>query len=206
MESESVQSLEVDTRQRILTSALEVFLEKGYAAATTRLIASHAGVNEVTLFRHFGNKPNLLVAIIDRFSPVDNLKRLLAEQLTGDFDQDIQQIAAFLVDVMSQQSDIMPLVLYEAHQIPELREKLESIPREMLMLLIPYFEQQARLGNIRKDLSPFLMARSFFFLHVSLGRLAHAEQERKMPLPITPEVAAGQLLELFLRGAKNSNE
>ena len=64
MHSESTPNVELDTRQRILTSALEVFLDKGYAAATTRAIAQHAGVNEVTLFRHFGNKLNLVAAII----------------------------------------------------------------------------------------------------------------------------------------------
>jgi AcrR family transcriptional regulator len=201
MQSESTQPLELDTRQRILTSALDVFLEKGYAAATTRLIASRAGVNEVTLFRHFGNKQNLLAAIIDRFSPVDGLKNFLDEHLTGDFDHDLRQIAAFLVASMSNQPDIMPLVLFEAHQIPELREKLESIPRQILVLLIGYFKQQVANGHLRSDLSPFILAGNFFFMHASLGRLTHAEEAQKFHLPISIEDAAKQLLELFLRGA-----
>ena len=56
-----------DTRQRILKAAAVVFAEKGYARATTRALAAAAGVNEVTLFRHFGNKQNLFAAVIEQF-------------------------------------------------------------------------------------------------------------------------------------------
>lgn len=39
---------------------MEVFAEAGLRGATTRRIAEVAGVNEVTLFRHFGSKERLL--------------------------------------------------------------------------------------------------------------------------------------------------
>ena len=42
--------------ERILKSALEVFSEKGYSAATIRDISSRAGCNTVTVFRHFEDK------------------------------------------------------------------------------------------------------------------------------------------------------
>ena len=48
------------TRRRILDAALDVFAASGTRAATTRRIAELAGVNEVTLFRHFGTKGELL--------------------------------------------------------------------------------------------------------------------------------------------------
>jgi AcrR family transcriptional regulator len=47
-------------RDQLLTAALQVYAEGGYHAATTRRIASAAGVNEITLFRHFGSKDVLL--------------------------------------------------------------------------------------------------------------------------------------------------
>lgn len=47
-------------RQRILDAAREVFAQHGSIGATTRRIAEAAGVNEVTLFRHFGSKEALL--------------------------------------------------------------------------------------------------------------------------------------------------
>ena len=51
-----------ETRERILTATREIIGRKGKRGATTREIADVAGVNEATLFRHFGTKEALLVA------------------------------------------------------------------------------------------------------------------------------------------------
>ena len=48
------------TEQRILDAAMRVFARDGVSGATTREIARVAKVNEVTLFRHFRNKNELL--------------------------------------------------------------------------------------------------------------------------------------------------
>ncbi|HEU5218959.1 MAG TPA: helix-turn-helix domain-containing protein [Gemmatimonadales bacterium] len=50
----------MDLRQKILNAATELYAETGFRGATTRQIAQLAGVNEVTLFRHFGSKTALL--------------------------------------------------------------------------------------------------------------------------------------------------
>lgn len=48
-----------DIRERLTDAALQAYGEHG-RAATTRQIADLAGVNEVTLFRHFGSKDALI--------------------------------------------------------------------------------------------------------------------------------------------------
>ena len=48
--------LKDETRQKLLEATLELISEKGYLGATTREIASLAGVSEVTLFRKFEKK------------------------------------------------------------------------------------------------------------------------------------------------------
>ncbi|MEN9219559.1 MAG: helix-turn-helix domain-containing protein [Thermostichales cyanobacterium GMQP_bins_62] len=50
-------------RQRILATAKELFGRQGITQTTTRQIAEAAGVHEVTLFRHFGSKQGLLLAV-----------------------------------------------------------------------------------------------------------------------------------------------
>jgi len=50
----------MELRERILKAAADVYAASGFRGATTRRIAEHAGVNEVTLFRHFGSKTRLL--------------------------------------------------------------------------------------------------------------------------------------------------
>ncbi len=50
----------MDLRQKILNAATELYAETGFRGTTTRQIAQRAGVNEVTVFRHFGSKTALL--------------------------------------------------------------------------------------------------------------------------------------------------
>ena len=49
-----------EVRDQLLQAALRVYAVSGVRGATTRRIAHEAGVNEVTLFRHFGSKDTLL--------------------------------------------------------------------------------------------------------------------------------------------------
>ena len=60
-------SANTDTREAILSAALEAYSKYGFRGATTRRIAEIAGVNEVTLFRHFGSKKTLLGEAIRSF-------------------------------------------------------------------------------------------------------------------------------------------
>ena len=58
----------MDVRERLLSAALRVFEEAGSRGATTRRIAAEAGVNEVTLFRHFGSKAALMAEAMGRMT------------------------------------------------------------------------------------------------------------------------------------------
>jgi AcrR family transcriptional regulator len=53
------------TRRRVLDAARAVFLDRGFAGATVRMIASHAGVSVPTVELLFGTKGRLLKAAID---------------------------------------------------------------------------------------------------------------------------------------------
>jgi AcrR family transcriptional regulator len=53
------------TRQKLIHAAIELFASQGVNETTTKQIAELAQVNEVTLFRQFGNKHGLLLAVIE---------------------------------------------------------------------------------------------------------------------------------------------
>jgi AcrR family transcriptional regulator len=53
-----------DIRGRILQATIRVYAEAGFRGATTRRVAQEAGVNEITLFRHFGTKEALVKAAL----------------------------------------------------------------------------------------------------------------------------------------------
>jgi AcrR family transcriptional regulator len=56
----------MDVRGSLLEAAITVYSETGMRGATTRRIAETAGVNEVTLFRHFKSKGELMQAALLR--------------------------------------------------------------------------------------------------------------------------------------------
>jgi len=58
----------MDVREALLRAAIKVFAETGTRGATTRRIAQEADVNEVTLFRHFKSKDDLLRAAVQLFA------------------------------------------------------------------------------------------------------------------------------------------
>src|SRR5947209_19493829 len=53
-----------ETAGRILLAAIEVFADEGYEGASTRSLASHAGVNAPAIQYYFGSKEGLYRAVI----------------------------------------------------------------------------------------------------------------------------------------------
>src|SRR5262245_27037475 len=53
--------MSIPTREQILSAAARLYAEHGFRGTTTRAVAEAAGVNEVTLFRLFGSKVNIIV-------------------------------------------------------------------------------------------------------------------------------------------------
>jgi AcrR family transcriptional regulator len=58
-------------RDQLLDAAARLYAEAGYRGTTTRRIALQAGVNEITLFRHFGSKEALMREAIARAGSSD---------------------------------------------------------------------------------------------------------------------------------------
>ncbi|NER52168.1 MAG: TetR family transcriptional regulator [Symploca sp. SIO1A3] len=69
------------SRARLINAALELFTSQGVTETTTRQIAELAKVNEVTLFRQFGNKQGLLLAVLEDSAVFTHLGESLTEQL-----------------------------------------------------------------------------------------------------------------------------
>jgi len=73
---------QLETRHRILREAATLFADKGYAATTTREIAAAVGVQQPSLFHHFGSKQEILDSLL-RVSievPAATLKALVRQE------------------------------------------------------------------------------------------------------------------------------
>ncbi|MFI6298365.1 TetR/AcrR family transcriptional regulator [Nonomuraea sp. NPDC050790] len=56
-------------REAIIEAAKAEFLKEGYTAASVDAIASRAGVSKPTIYKHFGNKERLFLAVIGGILP-----------------------------------------------------------------------------------------------------------------------------------------
>jgi len=63
----------MDNREKLLQAAARIYAEAGFRGATTRRIADEAGVNEVTLFRLFGSKAQLIAEALSCHDPMGSV-------------------------------------------------------------------------------------------------------------------------------------
>ncbi len=106
------------TRASLLRSSLELLAERGYKGATTREIAARAGVSEVTLFRHYASKEELVREAIGRISPpVEQIIPAQVEDLEAAFLELVRNIEAL---IEANQAFVIRL-LPELMRHPELR-------------------------------------------------------------------------------------
>jgi AcrR family transcriptional regulator len=61
----NINTLENNSRERLLETATELFAEKGYAATSVREIVERAGVSKPVLYYYFKSKDGLFYAILD---------------------------------------------------------------------------------------------------------------------------------------------
>ena len=167
-----------DTEERILDAALKVFASEGYAGATTRKIAQEANVAEMTLFRKFQSKENLLREVLKRNTETYfKQDSLLLLDKDADLDISLQSLGHKISEAIknkledNNQRMFSLMLLEEGRKRPEIAETLSSLARMFLKRLSEYFEIQIKNGKMR-NVNPQTAALIFlsYFGYTSLLR------------------------------------
>ncbi len=151
-----------ETRARILAATREVFERNGTRGTTTREVAERAGVNEATLFRHFGSKAALIGAMREDSCGIEAIRNLLTGLDGTDIVADFKALTYHGVRIMARQRALMCIVLAEdaiEQGPPDFDAPEWRGPRRVLELLTEYFA--ARITEHRMAGDPSLMARVF---------------------------------------------
>lgn len=113
-------SSQSSTRQRLIQSALQLFITQGISGTTTRQIAEAAEVNEVTLFRHFGSKHGLLLGVLEESTAFQSLGQALnrQNQSAASTEQAFQEYASYCLHALEQVPDLIRSLVGEANQYP----------------------------------------------------------------------------------------
>ncbi|PZV09060.1 MAG: TetR family transcriptional regulator [Leptolyngbya sp.] len=111
------------TRQRLIHSALELFATHGVTETTTKQIAELAEVNEVTLFRQFGNKHGLLLAVMQEAAVFTQLGQALVRQASesgrlSSIDEALRAYATAYLQALEAVPAVVRSVVGEAGQYP----------------------------------------------------------------------------------------
>lgn len=158
-----------DTEERLIAAAIAEVSAHGYRGATTRAIADRAGVNEVTLFRRFGTKAELvrralLVATAEL--------RAAAVEPTGDVVADLRAIAAGFLSFVDGYPGLVARALPETLSGSELADITVPVQAQTAAKILSVFDHHRRQGRLR-DRPPDQLAKAFLGPLAARALLAH---------------------------------
>lgn len=170
--------LPLGTRERILSGAAEVYARDGIDGATTREIARVAGVNEVTLFRHFKSKDGLLAAVVGKnFGPSAASSQVEVPQATADLRADLLELARTFDRVLAANLPLVRTMLGEIQRYQEHeRQVFHGIFHPLKNALRDRLESAARIGRLKPATSIEILADLFVsmvFMGVLRRNLSH---------------------------------
>lgn len=174
-------SAPASARERLLDAAAEVFAREGLRAATTREIAHAAGVNEVTLFRLFKSKQNLLASVLERVfaePPAAPSKGAKAATAARGLAEVIQEYVANYFARVSKNLTLLRVLMGEIQHFQEHELKVVRgifLPERQKIIHRLRVEQER--GLVRKEVDPAIVADQLSAL-VFMGTLRGA-----LPLP-----------------------
>jgi AcrR family transcriptional regulator len=194
-------------RERILAAAIEVMRASGVSAATTRVIAAHAGVSEALIYRYFENK-------------IDVLRTAVREQVTPEFWEVINALPAvsgserpaLMVQRIARAAlryyhDLVPLlaaVFSDSALIEWYRTSLiehDAGPHRAIRIVGAYLAMEQSAGRLAATLNPTAAAQMvlgacfqqvFFTFTVGAERLSFDDEELVLAVAgnIAPDVSA----------------
>ncbi len=162
------------TSDRIIDATIELTSKKGYKAATTKAIAELAGVNEVTIFRHFGNKRGILKAVIQRFSYGPLLHKVIKEKVIWDLETDLYNFSKDYQDYLMSIKDFVLIGFKEASAFPEIDDEIANIPLLIKKELIDYLcemKKKGKLADVNVEATVMSLIALNFGFFISRARL-----------------------------------
>lgn len=188
----------------IIAAALEVFSERGFAAARLEDVARRAGLSKGALYLYFETKEDLFRAVVGE-AVAANLTHLeKAVQADLPFEQTARAGLTVLASRLATDrriSGVVKLVIAESRAMPELARIWHDtvIARALGMIVALIRRAQAR-GEVRPG-DPRLFAMGL----VGPMLLAMIWRETFEPVgaaPVSPEALAAQHLEVVMKGMR----
>lgn len=184
----------METREQILRAARDIYAQFGFRGATTRRIADAAGVNEVTVFRHFGSKDALLIEAL-RLSDIEEEAGKLPNT-PGDPGRELTEWASFHFEKLRRLRSMIRTCMGELEERPEFAECARTGPHRLFEDLCRYLAALRDEGRVDAEADVEVAAAML------MGALFHDAMARdvdpdRFPSPI--EDAPRRYVEMTMR-------
>lgn len=175
--------------EQIYHAAITVVIERGYSGATTKQIAEAAGVGEVTLFRKYGSKAELIRQAIE--SMIEQTDYKTGTQFTGDVHADLIRVVKMYQGSAEKQGRFIYTIMLEILRNPELAEIVAS-PMSMMSKIAKLLTQYQIEGILRQE-HPMHSVAGLLGPLITINLLNNAYQETEIP-----KLDLGKHVEAFL--------
>ena len=145
--------IELDkTEQKIVDATIFRLDKEGMNGTTTKKIAKKAEVSEVTVFRKFKSKDNLLKIAKIYYSDyfLEKISDIFTNYEDTDLESLLKHIWGKLVNFLDNNLDIIKIALDELMSNPEEEKIFSKFSDEVLKNLTNIFQEQVDKGKIRK--------------------------------------------------------
>ena len=140
-----------NTEEKIITATFNIIQKEGVQKATTKKIAAEAGVNEVTIFRKFENKKNLIEATKDYY-----MAKLLSRlEETFDYDEDeiiedyLKHCFHGILDFSQEDISIIRVAMQEIKGETDKKLLISHITDTIINKMEEFFKLQLEKGIIK---------------------------------------------------------
>ena len=145
----------MSTRERILDAAAETLRVLGVAQATTKQIALASGVSEPTLYKYFGDKERLLLAVLRERIP--GLSRVTVRPGVGEVADNLAELAHAVLDFYQRAFPMLGALLADPHRMAAHREAIGRHgggPDKPVTAFTDYLRAEQALGRLNPDVDP----------------------------------------------------
>ena len=139
-------------QERIRGAALKLFADHGYKGVSTRDIALAAGVNEVTIFRHYPRKRDLYIAVLEFELAGLSLRGDLLTRLATAQDgyTALENAHQLIAATIGQHPELLRLLQYSAlERSEEVDHLLKKHLHELVELSASYLKPWVTNGELR---------------------------------------------------------
>lgn len=144
--------IELDnTEEKIVSATFDIIQKEGIAKATTKRIAAEAGVNEVTVFRKFTNKQNLIeITKAYHFQIlIDRLREIFEFREDEDTEEYLRNNFKELIELPESEFSIIKVAMEDVRAIPDKKLLFAQITDAILSKFEEFFTLQIEKGKIR---------------------------------------------------------